>query len=61
MAAIHDTNFVKFEKNDLIRKIYGNFERLLSNFVASCRHIIHTKFHQNQTEPDRAETTLKVS
>jgi len=34
-------------------------QQLLSNSVAACPRIIHTKFHQNQTSPDREETIFK--
>jgi len=41
--------------------ISTNIQNPLSNSVASCPHIIYTKLHQNQTQPDREETIqLKV-
>jgi len=41
--------------------ISTNIQNPLANSVASCPHIIYTKLHQNQTQPDREETIqLKV-
>jgi len=41
---------------DLISIIYINIQNLLCNSAAPCHHIIHTKFHKNQTYPDAEET-----
>ena len=49
MADIHDRNFVKIWKIDIISVIYDNYKNSICNSVTSCRHIIHTEFHQNQT------------
>jgi len=41
-------------KNDLAQ--FTNIQNPLRNFEGASPHIIHTKFHQNQTLPDREET-----
>ena len=46
IMSFYDRNFVKFEKNGLIKLIYANIQNMLCNFVAQ---IIQTKFHQSGT------------
>jgi len=55
---IEERNFVKFSKNDLISIIHANIQNSLCTFVAPCRHIILTKFHQNPTKTDDEEINL---